>query len=118
MIPRVVNLLETPAGNLSGRAAEVVTPLIQTSTFRLERIDSYGHASPPGFWYDQEEDEWVVLLRGNAVMDFGEDGSLMLSAGDCLTIPAHRKHRVESVSEDAVWVALHFRDPNVMRHPG
>jgi cupin 2 domain-containing protein len=116
MIPRVANLL-TAGENPSGRAAEEVTPLIQASSFRLERIDSYGHASPPGFWYDQEEDEWVVLLRGTAVMDFAGDGSLMLSAGDSLTIPARRKHRVEKVSEDAVWIALHFCDPHVMQHP-
>jgi cupin 2 domain-containing protein len=108
MLPRVANLF-TAGENPSGRAAEEVTPLFQASSFRLEHIVSHGQPSPPGFWYDQSGDEWVVLLRGAAVLVFGEDGSLELVAGDSLTIPAHLKHRVEKVSEDAVWIAAHFR---------
>jgi cupin 2 domain-containing protein len=105
MLPAITRLFPAPRGTV----AEEVTALLQTPSFRLEHIVSYGQASRPGFWYDQSEDEWVVLLRGTAVLDFGEDGSLNLAAGDSLKIPAHRKHRVEDVSEDAVWVALHFK---------
>ena len=106
MIPRVTNLLP-PAESPSGRAAEEEIPLLQTPSLRLEHLVSHGHASPPGFWYDQPDDEWVLLLRGTATLDFGPDGVLDLKAGDSLTIPARRRHRVAGVSEDAVWVALH-----------
>jgi cupin 2 domain-containing protein len=100
----------------SGREAEEVTVLLQTDLFRLEYIASYGQASPPGFWYDQPDPEWVMLLVGTATLDFGEDGTLELEAGGTFTIPAHVKHRVSAVSEDAVWVALHMdrkREPEL-----
>lgn len=105
MMPVPKNLL---AASPSGRAAEEVTALIQNSGLRLEHIVSHGQPSPPGFWYDQPEEEWVLLLRGSATLDFGEEGALDLRSGDCLTIPAHVRHRVGRVSEDAVWVAAHF----------
>ena len=72
---------------------------------RVERIVSRGEASPPGFWYDQEEDEWVMLAAGTATVAF-EDRRTRLCAGDWLHIPARRRHRVASVSKDAVWLAV------------
>ncbi len=83
--------------------------LLERKNFALERIRSAGHASPPGFWYDQERDEWVALLSGEAELRF-EEGSerVLLRPGDCLLIPAHKRHRVEKTSADAVWLALHF----------
>ena len=74
----------------------------------MEEIISRGAASPGDFWYDQERDEWVMLARGEAVLRF-DDGDLPLKAGDHLTIPAGTRHRVESTSADAVWLAVHFR---------
>ena len=106
MIPKVTNLFPTP----SGHGEEDMTPLLQTSHLNLEHIVSRGQVSPRGFWYDQMDPEWVLLMRGTATLDFGAAGMLDLNAGDSLTIPAHAKHRVEKVSEDAVWVALHFRE--------
>lgn len=103
MIPRVMNLMNSGEGN-----TEVTSVLARAPGLRLEHLVSRGQASPPGFWYDQPEDEWVALLRGAAVLAF-EDGARELSAGDFLTIPARMKHRVERVSQDAVWLALHFR---------
>jgi cupin 2 domain-containing protein len=88
--------------------SEVTQVLASAENLRLEHLVSNGEPSPPGFWYDQPEDEWVVLLRGSATLVFEGDSSLELCAGDSLTIPARRKHRVERVSQDAVWVALHF----------
>jgi cupin 2 domain-containing protein len=74
---------------------EWITVLEQNHAVRIERIVSDGQASPDGFWYDQEEDEWVLLVRGSAVLAF-EDETVELRPGDYLLIPAHRKHRVES----------------------
>ncbi len=83
--------------------------------FRLEHIVSNGHASERGFWYDQPNPEWVLLMQGRAILDFENGEKLELKAGDSFLIPAHSKHRVESVSQDAVWLALHFSDTGTLR---
>jgi cupin 2 domain-containing protein len=63
---------------------------------RIERIVSHGHASREGFWYDRDRDEWVVVLRGRAILRFeGDAESLALGPGDHVNIPAHRGHLVE-----------------------
>ena len=87
-------------------SAEHIKVLGSGSAFRLEHILSGDHASPIDFWYDQDEDEWVIVLSGSAELEF-EEGSLVLGAGDAVLIPAHRKHRVTR-STQAVWLALHF----------
>lgn len=87
---------------------EEFRPLLEGKTFRLEHIVSHGECSPPGFWYDQDEEEWVTLLRGEATLAYADGALQSLRPGDAVLIPAHRKHRVESVSSDAVWLALHF----------
>ena len=75
---------------------EIIEELIQGRDLRIKRIVSRGQASPPGFWYDQDEDEWVLLISGKARIQFeGQAESLVLAPGDHLHIPAHTKHRVE-----------------------
>lgn len=93
------------------RSAERFTPLLQSPALRLEQIVSHGHATPPGRWYDQDRPEWVLLVRGRARLAFEGEGALELVAGDHLLIPAHARHRVDAVSDDAVWLALHFEPP-------
>ena len=88
---------------------EVFETLFANPTCRVERIVSFGHVSPPGFWYEQEEDEWVVLLVGSAVLAFADGCVLDLRAGGWVSLPARCRHRVESVSQDAVWLAVHCR---------
>jgi cupin 2 domain-containing protein len=84
-------------------------PLLESKAFRLERILSAGRASPPGFWYDQDQDEWVALLSGEAELVFEEKSErVLLRPGDFLLIPARERHRVERTSLDAIWLALHF----------
>jgi cupin 2 domain-containing protein len=77
----------------------------------LERIQSRGEASAADFWYDQPHGEWVLLARGEARLEFEGAGTLQLRAGDFLRIPAHCRHRVDEVSHDAVWLALHYSMP-------
>jgi len=92
--------------------AEVFEPLAATDHFLFERIVSYGHATPPGQWFDQPRDEWVVLLSGAARMRFeGNDQVVEIGPGDSLRIPAHCRHRVEWTTPDSesVWLALHYR---------
>ena len=67
-------------------------------------------ASRWGMRYDQPRDEWVALLKGEAELRFDSGESRLLYAGDSLVIPAHRRHRVERTSHDAVWLALHFQN--------
>lgn len=90
---------------------ELVQVIAENRHVRIERIVSQGHVSPEGFWYDQEEHEWVLLLTGAAVIRF-EDSTVQLAPGDFLSIPAHRKHRVEWTAEDqpTVWLAVFYRD--------
>jgi cupin 2 domain-containing protein len=91
-------------------ADEQFTPLWSTATVRVERIISRGHASPPGFWFDQDGAEWVLVLRGAAAIRFeGQVDPIRLSRGDYLYIPAHARHRVEWTDPDqvTVWLAIH-----------
>ena len=91
---------------------EIFESLVQTNHFRLERIVSKGHATPAGEWYDQEAEEWVVLLKGTAGILFeGETEAKVMAPGDYLHIPSHRRHRVEWTDpvEKTVWLALHYR---------
>ncbi len=108
--PRRGNLL---AGLPLGLAEEQVDQLIDGhSRLRIERIVSTGHASAPGFWYDQPDDELVVLLAGAARLQFQPgDASLDLEPGDWIEIPAHCRHRVEWTQADppTVWLAIHHR---------
>ncbi len=74
---------------------------------RAERIISHGHVSPPGFWYDQDEWEFVAVLQGDAELEF-ESGTLRMNPGDWVIIPAHLRHRVKKTSETppCVWLAF------------
>ena len=89
---------------------ELIEVLAENEHVRIERIFSTGRASPAGYWYDQDEAEWVVVLKGEAKMLFeGEDEPLTMRPGDHVLIEAHRKHRVEWTTPDepTVWVAVY-----------
>jgi cupin 2 domain-containing protein len=91
---------------------ELVEVLASNAGVTVERIVSRGHASPPGTWYDQETEEWVVLLEGRAAVLFaGGEEPTELGPGDYLHIPAHCRHRVEWTAPEAetVWLAVHWR---------
>ena len=72
---------------------ELLQTLLQTSGFRIDRIVSHGHASPPGFWYDQETHEWVMLVSGAARLRFEGEEPVEMKAGSFINIPAHQRHR-------------------------
>ena len=85
---------------------EHVEPLLSRPGLRIERIVSHQHASPPGFWYDQTDDEWVMLAQGSAELEFDDGERLRLTPGDWLLIPAGRRHRVAATGPDSVWLAI------------
>jgi cupin 2 domain-containing protein len=98
-------------GVLRDAADEQVTELVAMEGIRIERIDSTGQASPPGFWYDQARPEWVLLLSGTAgLLLEGEPATRPLKAGDYLLIPAGQRHRVEwtDAMEPTIWLAIHY----------
>ena len=85
---------------------ELFNTLFENSCVKLEHI--YSHSFKDGEWYDQDGDEWVILLEGEAVLEFKESKQ-NLSEGDYLYIKAHRLHRVVSTSADAHWIVLHVK---------
>jgi cupin 2 domain-containing protein len=88
---------------------EVFEPLLMTTDVLIERIISHGQTTPENEWYDQERDEWVVLLQGNATIRFSDDTVTNLTCGDYLFIPAHCRHRVEFTQTEppCIWLAIH-----------
>jgi len=93
-------------------AEELIEVLVENKAVRIERIVSTGHNSPENVWYDQEEHEWVVVLKGQARLLFKDDiESVDLKPGDHINIPAHRKHRVEwtSLNEPTIWLAVFYK---------
>ncbi len=89
---------------------ELVQSLLGTPGVRIERIVSLGHASPDGFWYDQDWHEWVLLLAGAARLRFDGEGPIDLRPGSFVNIPAHARHRVEwtDPTQPTVWLAVHY----------
>jgi cupin 2 domain-containing protein len=86
---------------------EVFTELLARSNTRIERIVSNCAASPPGFWYDQPQAEWVLLVRGSAVLEFEGAAPVALESGDWIEIPPHARHRVARTGPDTLWLAVH-----------
>jgi cupin 2 domain-containing protein len=91
------------------RGKEVCEALLPDKGILIERIISTGQASPPDFWYDQDRDEWVVLLQGLARLEWKDGHITDMEPGDWIFIPAHEKHRVDWTSEEEVciWLAVH-----------
>jgi len=91
---------------------ELVTTLLEATNVRIERIVSHGHASPEGVWFDQDQHEWVMVLKGAARLRFeGDDQVVEMKPGDFLNIPAHSRHRVEwtTADEPTIWLAVHYK---------
>ena len=90
---------------------EVLETVLQTGQFKIERIISHGHTATKGEWYDQDRNEWVLILKGKAVLLFeGSDKTVTMKTGDYISIPAHQKHRVEwtDSEEETIWLAVHY----------
>ena len=90
---------------------ELFETLLQNPFFKLEKIVSKGHATAAGQWYDQAEDEWVLLLKGAAGLRLkGRADLVVLKPGDYLHLPAYCQHRVEWTDPgiETVWLALHY----------
>lgn len=91
---------------------EIFENIFVNEDVTIERIASYGNVSPHYFWYNQSEDEWVMLVSGEAEIEFKDKTFRKLKAGDYLYIPAYKEHRVSFVSKDpnCIWLAFHFKN--------
>lgn len=89
---------------------EITEDIFSKPNFRIERIISEGHSSPKDFWYDQDQNEFVMLLSGSAVLVFDNNEKINLNPGDYLIINAHTKHRVEETDAQnkSIWLAVYF----------
>ena len=90
---------------------EVVDLLVERQDLRIERIVSTGQSTPEGHWYDQETDEWVLIVTGAARLRIeGEQSDRELGEGEWILIPAHCRHRVTWTRAEppTVWLAVHF----------
>ena len=101
------NIFETIPANID---TEICEQLAAGNGTRIERIVSKGHTSPDSGWYDQDENEWVLVLTGGAVLLFEDNSSINLKAGDYINIPAHRKHKVTwtDPETETVWLAVFY----------
>ena len=95
---------------------ELIETILQTSNFRIERIVSQGHSSPEGFWYDQTDNELVILLKGSATLRFeNQPQPIKMKPGDYLHIEKHVRHRVESTNpeQETIWLAVHYNESQI-----
>lgn len=108
MTPSSGNLFEHIPENIPD---ELFQTLAESGSIRIERIVSDGHTSPPGEWYDQAWDEWVLVVSGGATLLFESNAApVNLLPGDYIMIPAGRRHRVEwtDSTQKTIWLAVHF----------
>ncbi|NLN95503.1 MAG: cupin domain-containing protein [Bacteroidales bacterium] len=88
---------------------EVFETLFYGNNIRVERIISTGQTTPEDQWYDQDTDEWVVLLQGEARLSFENEEDVFLKKGDYMLIQSRKKHKVSYTSTDpaCIWLAIH-----------
>ena len=101
------NIFESIPDNLD---EEVFEQLIQSEHVKIERIISKGHRSPESGWYDQEQNEWVIVLKGEAVISIEDEIDVNLKAGSHINIPAHKRHKVSwtDPETETIWLAVHY----------
>ena len=101
------NIFESIPKNLD---QEVFELLVQSKNVKIERILSKGHTSPKIGWHDQEKNEWVIVLKGEAGISFEQGKEFNLKAGDYINIPANTKHKVTWTTQksETIWLAIHY----------
>ena len=104
---KLKNIFESIPDNLD---KEIFEQLLQSEHVKIERIISKGHRSPESGWYDEEKNEWVLLLKGGADISFEDGEKVNLKAGNHINIPAHRLHKVSwtDPETETIWLAVHY----------
>ena len=104
---KLKNIFESIPDNLD---EEIFELLVQSENVKIERIISKGHRSPKSGWYDQERSEWIIVLKGEAIISFENGKKVNLKAGSHINIPAHKRHKVSWTNPKAetIWLAVHY----------
>jgi cupin 2 domain-containing protein len=91
------------------KSKEQFFQLFKNDNIKIEKIVSNGQSSPINFWYEQKENEFVLILKGNAILEY-ENSELVLNEGDYINIPAFTKHRVKYTNKDepTIWLAVFY----------
>ena len=107
MIGKISNIFELPDRLPSTEFSEL---LLDDDRLKIERIISTGQVTPPGEWYDQDRNEWLIVLQGEGELSYKDNSRIKLTTGDYLLIPAHQKHRVEytSTKPPCIWLTVFF----------
>lgn len=106
MLPK--NIFEQIDINLN---EEIIENIVNSDNIRIERIISFDHKSPNGFWYDQDENEFVIVLEGEATLEFDKNTLVSLKKGDYIIIEKHKKHRVVGTAKNmlTIWLAIFYK---------
>ncbi len=106
-LQKIKNIFNTIPTNLS---EELFEDIISKDKIKIQRIVSQGHITIEGEWYDQDDNEWVIVLQGAATISFKDEDDISLKTGDYINILAHKKHRISwtSESEKTIWIAVHY----------
>jgi cupin 2 domain-containing protein len=99
----LININNLYEGDYPAENNEVFSILFQNRTLKIESIRS--SLKTAGELYDQDQDEWVLLLKGEAQMEI-IDEIRSIRAGDYLFLPKHTPHRVISTSDNALWLGV------------
>ena len=103
----VQNIFNIPKGNPDEQ--ETLESLFNNKNLLIERIVTHKPYEKPGQWYDQDKDEWVVLLEGEAELEFKDEKNIKITKGDYFIIPAHKIHRIKQsgLNTKCIWLAIH-----------
>ena len=86
-------------------SGESFSTLFEDKNIRVVRIVSSEDIDSK--LYNQKEDEWIVLLNGEASLDI--DGDIQkLKKGDTLFIPTHTPHRVLKTKKGTLWLSIYI----------
>jgi cupin 2 domain-containing protein len=101
------NIFENVPKPLENESFETI---LSKNNLKIERIVSKGHISPESGWYNQEQDEWVIIMQGAATISFKDGNDVHLKAGTHLNIPAHTPHQVSWTDPnlETIWLAVHY----------
>lgn len=90
---------------------EIFETILSSNNIKIERIISKGHTTPKGEWYNQDENEFVLVIKGDAELLFENDERIIMKEGDYIIIPAHKKHRVEKTNlrQETIWLVIFYK---------